>query len=104
MTTKSETQKVVSIGMVSCDGKNHDPGMEWDCPAGQVGRLVEVGAVRLATRPVDANEQKRPAAKDAIAQLATIDSIEELDVVESYEARKTVLEAIAARRAELESE
>lgn len=93
---------VKSLGLVECDGESHPAGQEWDCPKKHLGRLLEAGAVEevkvSAAEPV-----KRPPVRDAIAALAKVNSLEELATIESYEDRKTVLEAIEKRRAELQA-
>jgi hypothetical protein len=91
---------VKSLGLVECDHEIHPAGEKWDCPKKHLGRLLEAGAVEevASGEPV-----KRPPVKEAIAALAKVDSLEELATIESYEDRKTVLEAIEKRRAELQA-
>lgn len=82
------------------NGEQYAPGDPVEMTAKQAKELVDIGVLE-AGAAASPSKATKPNANDTIALVKEAKTIEELDALAKDEERKTVVEAIAARRKEL---
>lgn len=88
------------------DGQRYEQGQTVELDDGAANALLAAGALLppVAAPSMEGREPSRPKAGEMIALVKAAGSIQELEALAAGEDRKSVLEAIASRRADLAGE